>query len=82
MTIEQRIAAGETALVNLIPKDRYILRRIVACRSLINPETGKHQYSWRALANNIGADVLAVKRWHATGIKLIQEQLEQQKDAA
>ncbi len=55
----------------LLPQDRYVLRRIVGARSLVNPLTERHLYPWRRLAALLGADHKAVQRWHAQGIDLI-----------
>ncbi len=52
----------------LIPVDRYVLRRIVGARSLVNPITERHLFPWRRLAAAMGADHKAVQRWHAEGI--------------
>ena len=57
--------------ITLIPQDRYVLRRIVGARSLVNPLTDRHMFPWRRLAGVIGADHKAVQRWHAQGIDLI-----------
>jgi hypothetical protein len=57
--------------VQLIPQDRYVLRRIVGARSLVNPLTDKHLFPWRRLAATLGADHKAVQRWHAQGIDII-----------
>lgn len=57
--------------VQMIPQDRYVLRRIVGARSLVNPLTDKHLFPWRRLGAMLGADHKAVKRWHAQGIDLI-----------
>jgi hypothetical protein len=57
--------------LSLIPRDRYVLRRIVAARCLIAPLTGRHLYSWRRIARTIGCDHRAVQRWHAQGIETI-----------
>ena len=57
--------------VQLIPQDRYVLRRIVGARSLVNPLTDKHLFPWRRLGTMLGADHKAVQRWHAQGIELI-----------
>ncbi len=54
-----------------IPADRYVLRRIVGARALINPTTDRHVYPWRRLGAVLGADHKAVQRWHAQGIALI-----------
>ncbi len=57
--------------IQLIPLDRYVLRRIVGARSLVNPLTDRHLFPWRRLAAALGADHKAVQRWHAEGIALI-----------
>ena len=57
--------------VSAIPQSRYVLRRIVGARSLVNPVTARHLFSWRRLATVMGADHKAVQRWHAEGIGLI-----------
>lgn len=54
-----------------IPLDRYVLRRIVGARALIDPRTDRHLYPWRRLAAALGADHKAVQRWHAQGIAII-----------
>jgi len=68
-----RITRMDQALawIPLIPADRYVLRRIVGARSLVNPMNGRYLYSWRRVAIAIGADHKAVQRWHAQGIDLI-----------
>jgi hypothetical protein len=55
----------------LIPQDRYLLRRIVGCRALVHPISGRHLFSWRRLAETLGADHKAIQRWHAEGIRII-----------
>lgn len=57
--------------IGLIPRDRYVLRRIVGARSLVHPITERHLFPWRRLAAALGADHKAVQRWHAQGISLI-----------
>ena len=57
--------------VSRIPDDRYVLRRIVGARSLVNPMTGRYLYSWRRLGHAVGADHKAMQRWHTQGIDLI-----------
>lgn len=57
--------------LGLIPEDRYVLRRIVGCRALVHPLSGRHLFSWRRLGELLGADHKAVQRWHAEGIRLI-----------
>ena len=57
--------------VSLIPEAKFILRRVVHARALVNPLTGKHLFAWRRLAATVGADHKAVQRWHAQGIDVI-----------
>jgi hypothetical protein len=72
-----RITRMDQALawISLIPTDKYVLRRVVGARSLVNPMTGRHLYSWRRIALGVGADHKAVQRWHAQGIGLIVARL-------
>lgn len=55
----------------LIPQDRYVLRRIVGCRALVHPVTGRHLFSWRRLGELLRADHKAVQRWHGEGVRTI-----------
>jgi Domain of unknown function (DUF6362) len=57
--------------IGMIPGDRYVLRRIVGARALVNPRTQRHLYSWRQLGRLLHADYRAVQRWHSHGIELI-----------
>ena len=57
--------------IPLIPVDKYVIRRIVGARCLVNPMTDKHLFPWRRLATALGADHKAVQRWHAQGIDMI-----------
>jgi hypothetical protein len=68
-----RISRMDEALawIPLIPKNRYVLRRIVGARSLVSPVTERHLFSWRRLGTVLGADHKAVQRWHAQGIDMI-----------
>lgn len=63
------------AWIPLIPADKYVLRRVVGARSLVNPMTGRHLYTWRRVALGIGADHKAVQRWHRQGIDIIVARL-------
>ena len=54
--------------LGLIPQESYVLRRIVGARSLVNPMTDRHLFSWRRLGAMLGADHRAVPRWHTEGI--------------
>jgi len=46
-----RITRMDEALgwITLIPRDRYVVRRIVGARSLVSPVTERHLSSWRRL---------------------------------
>ncbi len=57
--------------LGLVPQDRYLLRRIVGCRALVHPISGRHLFSWRRLAELLGADHKAIQRWHAEGVRII-----------
>ena len=57
--------------ISFIPLDRYVLRRIVGARSLVNPVTDRHLYPWRRLGKALGADHKAIQRWNAQGIAII-----------
>ena len=72
-----RITRMDQALawITLIPADKLVLRRLVGCRCLVSPLTGRHLFSWRRLARVLGADHKAMARWHATGIDLIVAEL-------
>ena len=61
--------------IPLIPVDRYVLRRVVGARSLVNPLTDRHLYPWRRLGVALGADHKSVQRWHAQGIGMIVKAL-------
>jgi hypothetical protein len=61
--------------LRLIPEAKRVVRRIVAARLLVSPETGRHLNSWRRIGRLIGADHHAVQRWHAEGIGLIVQTL-------
>ncbi len=63
--------------IPLIPRDRYVLRRVVGARSLVHPITDRHLYPWRRLGTALGADHKAVQRWHAQGISMIVQALKQ-----
>lgn len=69
----QEITRMDEALawVPLIPRDRYVLRRVVGARSLVSPMTGRYLYTWRRLGVALGADHKAVQRWHAQGVDRI-----------
>ena len=68
-----RITRMDEALawITMIPKDRYVLRRIVGARCLVSPVTERCLYSWRRLGEVLGADHKAVQRWHAQGIDML-----------
>ena len=57
--------------ITLIPRERFVLRRIVGARALVSPLTERHLYSWRRLGEVVGADTADVKRWHGQGIDIL-----------
>lgn len=61
--------------ISLIPADKYVLRRIVGARALLSPRTHRHLYSWMRLAQVLGADRRAVRRWYQEGVEIIQKAL-------
>lgn len=71
------ISSMDTAFawLALIPSDRYVLRRMVAARSMVHPLTGRHLASWRKLGRLVGADHRACQRWHGNGIAIIATKL-------
>lgn len=72
-----RRAALTDAALNRIPDDRYVLKRIVSLRLLVDEKTGKPAYTWKRIANLLGCDVFAVRRWHAEAISIIEKSLAQ-----
>ena len=68
--------------LSLIPVDCYVLRRIVGARSLVDPVTDRHLFTWRRLGTAVGADHKAVQRWHAQGIDLITTALNRKEAVA
>jgi hypothetical protein len=58
---------------------RYIsndtVRRIVSLRAVTKPQTGGSAFSWAKIAEKVGADVRAVRRWHASGLAEIVQHL-------
>jgi hypothetical protein len=77
-----RISRMDEAMgwIPLIPLDRYVLRRIVGARSLVNPTTDRHLFPWRRLGAVLGADHKAVQRWHRQGIGMIVAALGRRQD--
>jgi hypothetical protein len=77
-----RISRMDEAMgwIPLIPLDRYVLRRIVGARSLVNPTTERHLFPWRRLGAVLGADHKAVQRWHRQGIGMIVAALSTRQD--
>jgi hypothetical protein len=60
----------------LIPDDRYVIRKIVAMRMLINEKTGKPRLSYKNLSENLSSSSQAVMLWHRQGIVTIQRGLD------
>lgn len=61
--------------LGLIPRTNYVLRRVVAARSLVHPATGRHVLSYRRVARLLRCDHEAVRTWHNRGIAIIVEAL-------
>lgn len=61
--------------VRLIPDDRYVLRRIVASRMLVSPQTDKPLFPWKRLSVVLGADIKAVRRWHEDALALMLQNM-------
>lgn len=61
--------------LRFVPTAQRVIRRIVASRSLINPHTGRHVASWRALGNQLHCSHEAARSWHVVGINLITQGL-------
>lgn len=59
------------AWLGFIPDSHYATRRIVGARSLVNPMTDTHLYSWRKLGNTLGKHHDWVKVRHAEGLGFI-----------
>jgi hypothetical protein len=57
--------------LSLIPRDRYVLRRVVAARSLVSPTTGRHVMTWRRLGHVLHCSHEATRLWHAQGVAII-----------
>lgn len=74
---DEELAAMKEVLarINLIPQERYVLRRVIAARCLVHPLTDRHLFPWRRLSDALGADHKAVQRWHAAGIGMITDAL-------
>lgn len=61
--------------LQLIPEQKYVLRRIVGARALIHPITRRYLYPWRRLGEVLGADHKSVQRWHGQGVAMIVQGL-------
>lgn len=67
--------------LSLIPADKFVLRRVVGCRSMVSPVTGRHLFSWRKIGALLGCDHKAVQRWHAQGVAIIASELNRRPNA-
>lgn len=63
------------AWLALIPDGKFVIRRIVAARSLVHPLTDRHLFPWRRLGDALGADHKAVQRWWSQGVDMIARRL-------
>lgn len=58
-----------------IPEDRFVLRRIVVMRSLVDPITFQCLYPYKSIAELLEVDAKAVVRWYMQGLRFISEGL-------
>lgn len=56
------------AWIGLIPENQRLLRRIVLLRSLVDPISDRHRFSWRKVGSTLGHDHKAAQRWHENAI--------------
>jgi hypothetical protein len=63
------------AWLGYIPQSRYVLRRLVAARLLVNPLTGRHIVHWRKLGEMLHCSHEAARNWHGQGITMIVDRL-------
>lgn len=56
------------AWIGLIPESQRLLRRIVLLRSLVDPISDRHRFSWRKVGSTLGHDHKAAQRWHENAI--------------
>jgi hypothetical protein len=62
--------------LQMIPDDRFVLRRIVGARSLVHPtRTDRPILSYRKLGGMLRCSYQAVINWHGQGIDLIVDRL-------
>ena len=66
------------AWVRLIPSEKQSWRKIVLLRSLVNPITDRHRWSWRRIGKHFGWHHQAVQQWHCQGIDKIVVELREE----
>lgn len=66
------------AWILLIPSPRH--RRVVQLRSLINPTTQRHKYTWAQIAADphVCSAPLSARRWHSEGINILVAKIPQE----
>jgi hypothetical protein len=64
--------------LSFIPDDKRVIRRIVALRSVVDPLSGKHLYTWTKVAAAVGCAANAAKAWHKQGVEMIAAVLSRQ----
>lgn len=67
--------------LNLIQRERKVLRNIVAMRALWRPDNGQPVFPWADMARALGVHASTVRRWHGEGIELICAGLAQREAA-
>jgi hypothetical protein len=62
--------------IGLIPESQRLLRRIVLLRSLVDPVSNRHRFSWRKVAVTLGCHHASVQTWHENAIVTILTKIE------
>ena len=60
--------------LQLIPQEKFVLRRVVALRAVTHYATLKPM-PWKHIGERVGANSVAVKTWHGQGIARIMRSL-------
>ena len=57
--------------LSLLPPREMSQRKIVGCRMLVHPVTGRHLYSWRRIGLMLAIEHKTAQSWHTAGIEAI-----------
>ena len=61
--------------LQLIPNEKYVIRRIISLRMLTDPRTDRPLYTWKKIALLINANHRATAYWFNCGIDIILAEL-------